>query len=217
MIRSDGKSASSQRGRGRDPPRCGTGTQQDPPSLANTASTMCRKSHEAGPPWLEASQTRGELECPNAAMSSWTLASIKPPSICFGWPAECEGRLCHQLGRISRNKLRDRSRPRLATMATWRSRLRTYIMDAVVLSAACRLSMSFKSFIAGSWRWREGQRIRPCSHKSGMAPACSTSAFPHSDHPADMPDRSELGRPTEFSIRFRVGFDLNFGHIFASP
>ena len=27
----------------------------------------------------------------------------------------------------------------------------------------------------------------------GWRAACSTSAFPHGDHPADMPDRSELG------------------------
>jgi hypothetical protein len=47
---------------------------------------------------------------------------------------------------------------------------------------------SFKNFIAVSWRrQREGQRISPCTHKSGMA-RCSTSVFPHSDHPADMPD-----------------------------
>ena len=33
-----------------------------------------------------------------------------------------------------------------------------------------------------------------CStHRSGWRAACSTSAFRHSDHPADMPDRSELG------------------------
>jgi hypothetical protein len=34
---------------------------------------------------------------------------------------------------------------------------------------------------------------RQCSHKSGSRAACSISAFPHSDHAADMPDRSELG------------------------
>jgi hypothetical protein len=41
----------------------------------------------------------------------------------------------------------------------------------------------------------------------GCRAACSMSAFPHSDHAADMPDRSELGheRPT-----LRCPLDVRF-------
>src|SRR2546425_13243104 len=34
---------------------------------------------------------------------------------------------------------------------------------------------------------------RPCTHKLGCRAACSMSAFPQSDHTADIPDRSEFG------------------------
>ena len=72
-----------------------------------------------------------------------------------------------------------------------------YVMDPEVVSAPCQLCGPFKSFIADWWPRRDGQRIRPCSHKSGWRAACSTSAFPLSDHPADMPERSELSHCVE--------------------
>src|ERR1700674_2521112 len=37
------------------------------------------------------------------------------------------------------------------------------------------------------------QLTRACTHKLGWRAACSMSAFPQSDHTADIPDRSEFG------------------------